>query len=257
MDDFQQIHPEIPRTMVWYPDFWLVNAPVPRLPPHRARKRWSWNAGMRRRLRSMRCSVGFSGPAMRSLWGFVTQTWTMENPWDFIADFSWSDEIWMGYILGPGRFTCWMFLVNSEDGDTRRHYSYSYGLLFFHDGLFGWRYRCSEPSWFLICQWLTWVTAGWGEPSFFSWCCQLLYAHFFEFYLFLEVPNHDGWKFKLSWVLSHVSAASSYFFSSDSQLRQKRWDSVTEALLEHAKVRHARVVWAGRWIVNAQEIPPR
>jgi len=69
-----------------------------------------------------------------------------------------------------------------------------------------------------------------------------LYAHFFEFYLFLEVPNHDGWKFKLSWVLSHVSAASSYFFSSDSQLRQKRWDSVTEALLEHAKVRHARVV---------------
>ena len=168
-----------------------------------------------------------------------------------------SDEIWMGYILGPSRFTCWMFLVNSEDGDTRRHYSYSYGLLFFHDGLFGWRYRCSEPSWFLICQWLTWVTAGWGEPSFFSWCCQLLYAHFFEFYLFLEVPNHDGWKFKLSWVLSHVSAASSYFFSSDSQLRQKRWDSVTEALLEHAKVRHARVVWAGRWIVNAQEIPPR
>ena len=37
--------------------------------------------------------------------------------------------------------------------------------------------------------------------------------------------------------------------SRDSELRQKRWDSVTEALLEHAKVRArfpARVVWAGR-----------
>ena len=31
-----------------------------------------------------------------------------------------------------------------------------------------------------------------------SYCMRIYY------YFFLEVPNHDGWKFKLSWVLSHV-----------------------------------------------------